>query len=903
MKKILLIIALLISGLGLNAQSVTIDDLEFRVTSETPAECEVSGYSGEPTDVTIPSKVTISGKEYSVTSIGDYAFFDCSSLTSIEIPSGVTSIGYPAFSGCSSLTSIEFEENSQLTSIGDNAFSSCSSLTSIEIPSGVTSIGSQAFYGCSGLTSVTFGENSQLTSIGFQAFDDCYSLESIEIPSGVTSIGIYAFRGCFSLTSIEIPSGVTSIGNSAFEGCSSLTSIVVESGNTIYDSRDNCNAIIETATNTLIAVCQNTVIPNTITYIGERAFSGCSSLTSIIVESGNTVYDSRDNCNAIIETATNTLIAGCQNTVIPNSVTSIGEDAFYDCSSLTSIEIPSGVTSIGDYAFSSCDNLTSIDFGENSQLASIGESAFSWCESLTSIEIPNSVTSIGERAFYECSSLTSIDFGENSQLSSIGDCAFWFCSSLTSIDFGENSQLTSIGERAFGDCSSLTSIEIPSGVASIGDWAFSDCSSLTSIYCYAESVPETYNAFYSTPSDMVIYVPEQSIYAYKIASPWKKYTIMVMPYFVIVASNPEDAGIITGAGAYAINDTVTLTATANEGYKFINWTENDSVISEVAEYTFVVENDREFVANFELLTYEVTASVNDENFGAVTGADTYSHGEEVTLTATANEGYKFVNWTENDTVVSTEAEYSFVITGDRNLVANFELLTYEVVASVNIENAGEITGAGSYEENDTVTLTAKANEGYKFVNWTENDTVVSTEAEYTFVITGDRSLVANFVTLYEVTASVNDENFGSVAGVGIYGYGEEVTLTATANEGYKFVNWTENDTVVSTEAEYSFVITGDRSLVANFVSTESISELEASFKVYPNPVSDMLFIEAEIEVEEVAIFDVYGRQQNLSNSATQQLSNSIDVSSLNNGVYFVKVVTSEGEVVKRFIKE
>ena len=164
-------------------------------------------------------------------------------------------------------------------------------------------------------------------------------------------------------------------------------------------------------------------------------------------------------------------------------------------------------------------------------------------------------------------------------------------------------------------------------------------------------------------------------------------------------------------------------------------------------------------------------------------------------------------------------------------------------------------------------------------------------------------MVANFVTLHEVTASVNDENFGSVAGAGIYGYGEEVTLTATANEGYKFVNWTENDTVVSTEAEYSFVITGDRSLVANFVSTESISELEASFKVYPNPVSDMLFIEAEIEVEEVAIFDVYGRQQNLSNSATQQLSNSIDVSSLNNGIYFLKVVTSEGEVVKRFIKE
>ena len=804
MKKILLIIALLISGLGLNAQSATIGDLKFTVSSTEHAECEVSGYSGEPVDVTIPSKVIISGKEYTVTSIDNEAFH-----------------------GCSSLTSIDFGENSQLTYIGDNAFKKCSSLTSIEIPSGVTEIEYEAFDGCSSLTSIDFGDNSQLTSIG----DD-------------------AFHGCSSLTSIEIPSGVTFIGNLAFGGCSSLTSIIVESGNTVYDSRNDCNAIIKTATNTLIAGCQNTVIPSSVTSIGKEAFEGCSSLTSIeipssvtyigyyaftncssltsiIVESGNTVYDSRDNCNAIIETATNTLIAGCQNTVIPNSVTSIGDMAFYDCSSLTSIEIPSGVTEIEYEAFARCKSLTSIDFGENSQLTSIGEYAFSACSSLTSIDFGENsqLTSIGEDAFSNCSSLTSIEIPNS--VTSIGDYAFYKCSSLTSIDFGENSQLTYIGDRAFSGCSSLTSIKIPSGVASIGDWAFTDCSSLTSIYCYAESVPETYNAFYNTPSDMVIYVPEQSIYAYKIASPWKKYTIMVMPYFVIVASNPEDAGIITGAGAYAINDTVTLTVTANEGYKFINWTENDSVVSEVAEYTFVVENDREFVANFELLTYEVTASVNDENFGAVTGADTYSHGEEVTLTATANEGYKFVNWTENDTVVSTEAEY-------------------------------------------------------------------------TFVITGARSLVANFVTLHEVTASVNDENFGSVAGAGIYGYGEEVTLTATANEGYKFVNWTENDTVVSTEAEYSFVITGDKSFVANFVSTESISELEASFKVYPNPVSDMLFIEAEIEVEEVAIFDVYGRQQNLSNSA---LSNSIDVSSLNNGIYFLKVVTSEGEVVKRFIKE
>ena len=277
-------------------------------------------------------------------------------------------------------------------------------------------------------------------------------MTSIDISNSVTSIGNNAFNGCTGLTSIEIPSSVTCIGFNPFSDCIGLTSIVVESGNPIYNSRNNCNAIIETASNTLIAGCKNTKIPSSVTsiedwaffgcsgltsidipssvksignsafykctgltsiiipaglmFVGDNAFTECSGLTSLVVESGNSVYDSRNNCNAIIETASNTLIAGCKNTKIPTSVTSIEDWAFYGCSGLTSIDIPSSVTCIGNNAFRCCYDLTSVAIP--SSVNSIGDFAFQGCSDLTSIEIPYSVTNIGNWAFYGCSSLTSV---------------------------------------------------------------------------------------------------------------------------------------------------------------------------------------------------------------------------------------------------------------------------------------------------------------------------------------------------------------------------------------------------------------------------------------------------------------------------------------------------------------
>ena len=333
----------------------------------------------------------------SVTSIENYAFYDCDSLTSITIPNSVTSIGKSAFYDCDSLTSITIPNS--VTSIGESAFESCDSLTSITIPDSVTSIGESTFYNCSSLTSITIPDS--VTSIGSSAFFGCDSLKSVDylgtieqwcnvsfgssfanplcngaklylngtlvtnlvIPSEVTSIGYDAFYGCTSLTSVTIPNSVTSIGSSAFRGCTSLSSIT---------------------------------IPDSVTSIEYDAFRGCTSLTSI---------------------------------TIPNSVTSIGSSAFYGCTSLTSITIYA--TSIGDYAFRGCTSLTSVTIGDS--VTSIGEGAFYNCTRLTSVTIPNSVTSIGEGAFYKCTSLTSVTIGDS--VTSIGSYAFYNCTSLTSVRF------------------------------------------------------------------------------------------------------------------------------------------------------------------------------------------------------------------------------------------------------------------------------------------------------------------------------------------------------------------------------------------------------------------------------------------------------------------------------------
>ena len=349
-----------------------------------------------------------------ITSIGVGAFSGCSSMVELTIPASVASVGEGAFSNCTgkayincnmpgadylsnppvSFSRANFTEvviGDSVTTIGDNAFYWCDSLTSVTIPESVTTIGNYAFSDCTSLTSITIPDS--VTTIGEWAFSNCTSLTSITIPDSITTIGEWAFSDCSSLTSITIPDSVTTIGERAFYRCESLTSI------TIPDSVTTIGDFAFYYCSSLTSV----TIPDSVTTIGEAAFASCDSLTEF-----NGKFASEDGRCLIVEGLLNSFAIGCGATeyTIPDSVTTIGNAAFSNCHSLTSVTIPDSVTTIGDSAFSNCSSLTSITIPDS--VTTIGDNAFSACYNLTSVTIPDSVTTIGDYAFSWCYSLTSV---------------------------------------------------------------------------------------------------------------------------------------------------------------------------------------------------------------------------------------------------------------------------------------------------------------------------------------------------------------------------------------------------------------------------------------------------------------------------------------------------------------
>ncbi|MDR1562556.1 MAG: leucine-rich repeat protein [Dysgonamonadaceae bacterium] len=349
--------------------------------------------------------------------------------------------------------------------------------------------------------------------------------------------------------------------------------------------------------------------------------------------------------------------------LVETGVTSIGDGAFYYCDGLTSVTIGNSVTSIGDWGFYGCSGLTSVTIPNS--VTSIGEYAFSRCSKLTSITIPNSVTSIGDEAFRYCLGLTSVTIGNS--VTSIGNLAFSSCHYLTSVTIPES--VTSIGDGAFYYCSKLTSVTIGNSVTSIGDEAFRDCSKLTSITNF-NPAPQSINSnvFYNVNlSKVTLYVPASSVKAYEATTIWNYFGNIVPLFHVSITANNPSMGTVAGTGNYAENSTVTISATVKPGYRFVKWGDNNTQNPR----TITVTKDITYKAILEVITYHVTVNASNTSMGTVTGTGYYAENNIVTISAIANQGYKFVKWDDDN----TQNPRTITVTHDINYTAEFDVNT------------------------------------------------------------------------------------------------------------------------------------------------------------------------------------------------------------------------------------
>lgn len=647
---------------------------------------------------------------------------------------------------------------------------------------GLNAIGDYSFYYCRVLTSLIIPDN--VVEIGNNAFYDCEALASLDIPNSVETIANGAFHGCVSLTSLYIPASVISIRPTAF-GHNNLEQIIVDPDNTVYDSRNSCNAIVETATNEMIVGCKNTVFPSTVTSIGSYAFYQCEGFTTIeipstiteisynafvqtsieqiIVDPDNTTYDSRDNCNAIIHTATNELVVGCKNTVIPNTVTKIGEYAFYYCKGLTSIDIPNSVKIIGDDAFNSCTDLTNVSISD--QVLQIGYSAFEYCSNIESMNVYAELPplTMGNYVFYGinksipvtvyCESIDSYisaplwsDFINYNSFEN--DCQQEI---TVSVNIAEGGTANGGGLYNTGDTCNL--VATPNEGYLFINWTKNgEIVSCAASYSFNVSLGGEYVANFMELNGIYIgegeavnqYLPSYYVYSLSqqlyTADEIGAGTIRGIAFYNAGAEDIRDLTIyIKNTEKQAFNTTYSW---SNSSKDWITVTESDMVFSGDVIMNKGIWNFITFDTPFVNDGLSNIVIVVDDNSNSFSYSD-YMQGRvfdtderQALYVASYSSNYDPYNPSSySGTALMVKNQIIFDIDHPESFPVN---------VTKDIDVAGTVSGAGTYDYGSTCTLCVTANEGYTFRYWVDNGKILSINKEVSFKVLRPHDITAVF---------------------------------------------------------------------------------------------------------------------------------------------------------------
>ena len=818
----------------------------------------------------IPETKTINGVTYTVTAIGEAAFSGCSGLTgNLVIPNTVTSIGRYAFQLCTGFTGTLTLPNN-LTTLDQGAFYLCSGFTgNLNLPNSLTVISKDAFATCSGFTGPLTIPNA-VTSIGELAFHNCSGFTgSLTIPDAVTTIGRQAFTNCSGFTGpLTIPNAVTSVGDQAFYGCTGLTgTVTIGTGvtslgwNTFQDcgftqinyNAANCAGYDRYTVNPFQGLNATLTLGNTVQTIPDLMFSCCPGLTGTLT--------------------------------IPTSVTTIGYGAFYECSGFTgSLDIPNSVTSIGESAFIRCSGFNGT-LTLPSYLTMIEDHTFRNCSGfIGSLTIPDGVTSIGFEAFLGCSGFTgTLSIGNAvttidnyafsfcyhftgsltipTAVTEIGEAAFQDCWDLTG-DLNINGPVTSIGGYAFNYCRGLTGqLTLPSTVTEIGEMAFNFCDHLTSITALPETPPTLgENAFQNVPTSIPVYVPCGSLSAYENASGWSNFTnLQCAPWTVTVSVTPYGSGAVMGEGVYQNGENCTVTAIPNNLWMFMHWSKNGVVVSSNPSYTFAVTGDTHLEAVFMPVPDGATIIGSGTNTNSnLPSHSYYKYGlsQQIYTTTELGAGFtinsiSFFNTGDTETrsydvylvhtsksSFSSTTDWIAVSQSDRVFSGNVTMrtgmwttivldtpFTYNGTSNLALimdDNTGSFTNSPHM-----ACLVYTAPQSYQAMYARSDNTNYNPTAPSS---SGSRLTVKNQIMLnrtgYNIAVTSANEMAGTVSGGGTYGQGDLCQLNATANTGYVFQDWTDQaGTVVSTDAAYSFFVTQNMTLTANFISGSDVCSL------------------------------------------------------------------------------